>query len=151
MWHAAPGTKAPRQDVVPYREVALKDDEGRWVTDLVFNQDYMAWVTQGPIANRTKEILGESDRGVIMLRKQLRREINVMEDGGEPMNVFRDANRAACVAAPLEQVKFGQRRPKKYIPGESGFSKDSDKINEVINTWNDLPELANAPGSGEGE
>ena len=37
-----------------------------------------------------------------------------------------------CVVAPREHVKFGMRRPKKYIPGESGFSKDSDKINEVI-------------------
>jgi len=151
IWHAAPGTTAPKQDVVPFREVALKDEDGRWITDLVFNQDYMAWMTQGPIANRTKEVLGESDRGVIMFRKQLRRELNVIADGGEPMNVFRDAERAACIIAPLEHVKFGMRRPKKYIPGESGFSADSDKINEVIGTWNDLPEMANAPGSGEGE
>ena len=151
IWHGAPGVDVPKQDVVPYREVALKDDEGRWIVDLVFNQDYMAWVTQGSIANRTKEVLGESDRGVIMFRKQLRREMNVIADGGEPMNVFRDAAKAARVMAPLEQVKFGMRRPRKYIPGESGYSKDADKINQVIQTWHDLPEMARAPGSGEGE
>jgi 5,5'-dehydrodivanillate O-demethylase len=151
VWHGAPGTTVPKQDVVPYREVALKDDEGRWIVDLVFNQDYMAWVTQGPIADRSKEVLGASDRGVIMFRKQLRRELNVLEDGGEPMNVFRDEAKAACIVTPLEQVKFGMRRPRKYIPGESGFSKDADKINEVIQTWHDLPEMASAPGAGEGE
>jgi len=150
-WRSAPGTTAPTQDAVPYREVALKDDDGRWVTDLVFNQDYMAWVTQGAIAQRQHEKLGASDRGVIMLRKQLRREIDVMEDGGEPMNVFRDAEKAACVPAPLEQVKFGMRRAKKYIPGESGYSADADKINIVLDTWNAEPELARAPGVGEGE
>ena len=150
-WRSAPGSPAPAQDVVPYREVALKDDEGRWVTDLVFNQDYMGWVTQGPIAQRQLEKLGESDRGLIMFRKQLRREIDVMEDGGEPMNVFRDEAVAACVSAPIEQVKFGMKRPKKYIPGESGFSADADKINVVLETWNDQPELANAPGAGEGD
>jgi 5,5'-dehydrodivanillate O-demethylase len=151
VWHGAPGTSVPKQDVVPYREVALKDDQGRWIVDLVFNQDYMAWVTQGPVADRTKEVLGASDRGVIMFRKQLRRELNVLEDGGEPMNVFRDEAKAACIATPLEQVKFGMRRPRKYIPGESGFSKDADKINEVIQTWHDIPEMASAPGAGEGE
>jgi len=150
-WRSAPGTAAPTQDAVPYREVVLKDDNGRWVTDLVFNQDYMAWVTQGVIAQRQHEKLGASDRGVIMLRKQLRREIDVMEDGGEPMNVFRDAEKAACVPAPLEQVKFGMRRAKKYIPGESGYSADADKINIVLDTWNAEPELARAPGVGEGE
>ena len=151
VWHAAPGTTAPKQDVVPYREVALKDEQGRWIVDLVFNQDYMGWVTQGPIAERNKEVLGESDRGIIMFRKQLRREINVLADGGEPMNVFRDAEKAECVFAPLEQVKFGMRRPKKYIPGESGHSKDAEKINAVLDTWSALPEMANAPGAGEGE
>jgi 5,5'-dehydrodivanillate O-demethylase len=151
VWHGAPGTSVPKQDVVPYREVALKDGQGRWIVDLVFNQDYMAWVTQGPVADRTKEVLGASDRGVIMFRKQLRRELNVLEDGGEPMNVFRDEAKAACIATPLEQVKFGMRRPRKYIPGESGFSKDADKINEVIQTWHDIPEMASAPGAGEGE
>ena len=53
--------------------------------------------------------------------------------------------------APLEQVKFGMKRPKKYIPGESGYSADADKINVVLDTWNAEPELANAPGVGEGQ
>jgi 5,5'-dehydrodivanillate O-demethylase len=150
-WRGAPGAPTPTQEIIPYREVQLKDDQGRWVVDLVFNQDYMAWATQGPIAARDKEKLGASDAGIIMFRKQLSRELEVVADGGEPMNVFRDANKAACIRAPLEQVKFGMRRAKKYIPGESGYSADADKINAVLKTWEALPELASAPGAGEGE
>jgi len=150
-WRGAPGAVTPTQDIVPYRETALKDEQGRWIVDLVFNQDFMAWATQGPIAKRNLEKLGQSDMGIIMFRKQLRRELNIVADGGEPMNVFRDANKASCLVAPLEQVKFGMRRPKKYIPGESGHSTDADKINEVIDSWANVEELAGAPGAGEGE
>ena len=35
------------------------------------NQDFVAWVGQGAIADRTGEHLGESDRGVIMMRKMM--------------------------------------------------------------------------------
>jgi 5,5'-dehydrodivanillate O-demethylase len=150
-WRGAPGAVTPTQDIVPYRETQLVDDQGRWIVDLVFNQDFMAWGTQGPIAQRQLEKLGESDVGLIMFRKQLRRELDVLADGGEPMNVFRDAEKASCLVAPLEQVKFGMRRPKKYIPGESGHSTDADKINEVIDSWANVEELASAPGAGEGE
>ena len=51
----------------PIRDVAT----GRWITSHVVNQDIVAWVGQGAIADRTKENLGASDRGVSMLRKQL--------------------------------------------------------------------------------
>ena len=46
------------------------------------NQDYIAWVGQGAIADRTLEHLGESDRGVIMMRKRLLEEIG--GGGGRP-------------------------------------------------------------------
>jgi 5,5'-dehydrodivanillate O-demethylase len=134
-WRPAPGAVAPMQEVVPYREVALKDDDGRWVVNLVFNQDYMGWVTQGPIARRDLEKLGESDKGLIMLRKMLREQIGVMEDGGDPMNVFRNEPDETGIHAPMEQVKFGMKRMLKYLPGESGYSEDAEMINEVLQTW----------------
>ena len=33
-------------------------------------QDIMAWMAQGPVADRSKEKLGESDRGVILFRER---------------------------------------------------------------------------------
>jgi LigXa C-terminal domain like len=53
-------------------------------------QDFMAWETQGPILDRTRERLAASDRGVVMYREMLKREIKKVEQNLEPMNVFRD-------------------------------------------------------------
>ena len=41
----------------------------RFRMDDVDGQDFMAWETQGPIADRTREHLTSSDHGVIMLRR----------------------------------------------------------------------------------
>ncbi len=55
-------------------------------------EDHMAWETQGPVADRTNERLATSDRGIVMLRQMLRREIDKVQEGGEPMNVFPNSN-----------------------------------------------------------
>jgi 5,5'-dehydrodivanillate O-demethylase len=66
------------------------DERGRHITDFVLGQDMMAWVTQGRIAKRELEKLGESDTGIILYRRLLQEQLAVVEKGGEPMNVFRD-------------------------------------------------------------
>jgi 5,5'-dehydrodivanillate O-demethylase len=53
-------------------------------------QDHMAWETQGPIADRNVERLATSDRGIVMLRQMLKREIEKVQMGLDPMNVYRD-------------------------------------------------------------
>lgn len=63
-------------------------------------QDNMVWVAQGPIVDRTKERLAESDKGILMYRDLLRQQIQIVEDGGEPMNVFRDPSQNTCVVVP---------------------------------------------------
>ncbi len=131
---AAPGAVAPAQDVVPYRYVPLKDDEGRFILDWTFNQDYMVWSTQGPIAAREREVLGESDKGIILFRKQLRRNIEVMEDGGDPMNVFRGSP-GKLLHSPVEKVKFGLRAATRYVPPEAGHSDAVPDIEKVMATW----------------
>ena len=66
-------------------------------------QDIFAWVTQGAIADRTKERLGRSDEGIILYRKMLRDNLRQMQLGQEPMNVFRDAAAAACIEIITER------------------------------------------------
>jgi 5,5'-dehydrodivanillate O-demethylase len=53
------------------------------------------WHSQGEIADRTREHLGRGDAGVILYRKLLEEQIKIVEEGGEPINTFRDpeANR----------------------------------------------------------
>jgi 5,5'-dehydrodivanillate O-demethylase len=65
--------------------------------DLVQAQDHMAWETQGPIADRTRERLTSSDRGVIMLRQVMMREIKKLQEGQDPMGVVRDPRQNATM------------------------------------------------------
>ena len=61
------------QGTVPTWVSPIKDANGRWITSHVINQDIIAWVGQGRIADRTKENLGASDLGIVMIRKRLLR------------------------------------------------------------------------------
>jgi len=62
----------------------------RFTMDEVDAQDFMAWETQGPIADRTRERLAASDRGVLMYRDMVIREIDKVRQNLDPMNVIRD-------------------------------------------------------------
>ena len=63
IFRAANGAAVPQQNPVPYYYNPLVGEDGRFITDVTFNQDYMAWVSQGPVARRDLEKLGESDKG----------------------------------------------------------------------------------------
>ena len=90
------------QDRIPYWYGPIKDPEtGRWISSHVMNQDFVAWVGQGAIADRTQEHLGESDRGVVMMRRKLLEQAEVVARGGEPMAVIRDAALNRCVPLPI--------------------------------------------------
>ncbi|HZT07563.1 MAG TPA: Rieske 2Fe-2S domain-containing protein [Chloroflexota bacterium] len=62
----------------------------RYRMDRVDAQDYMAWETQGPIFDRTTERLATSDRGIVMLRKLMRENIERVQAGLDPLGVIRD-------------------------------------------------------------
>lgn len=54
-------------------------------------QDMVGWYSQGSVVDRSDERLGESDKGVILLRRMLKEQMNIVAKGGEPtINVFRD-------------------------------------------------------------
>nr|NIO07449.1 hypothetical protein [Deltaproteobacteria bacterium] len=57
-------------------------------------QDVVMWETQGAIADRTQERLGTSDRGIVMLREVMEREMAKVARGEDPMGVIRDPNQA---------------------------------------------------------
>lgn len=84
-----PGVEAPKQDVVPWYEAPLFDEKGQPILDYVMAQDVLVWRAQGPIVDRTQEILGRTDIPIVLLRRQLDEEITRVEQGLDPMNVFR--------------------------------------------------------------
>jgi 5,5'-dehydrodivanillate O-demethylase len=53
-------------------------------------QDLMAWETQGSVFDRTQELIGRGDRGIVMYRSLLKRQIEVVQAGREPAGVIRD-------------------------------------------------------------
>ncbi len=66
--------------------------EATYRMDKLRFQDLMALETQGPILDRTTERLGTSDRGVMLLRSMLLREMEIVERGDDPLGVIRDPN-----------------------------------------------------------
>src|SRR5207248_5548039 len=67
--------------------------DGEYDLTNFINQDHMAWETQGPIYDRGNEHLGASDRGIAMYRQMLREQIEIVQQGGEPMGLVRDPAR----------------------------------------------------------
>ena len=75
----------------PYKEPADRlHPFTRFTLQQVIPQDHMAWETQGPIADRTVENLAYSDRGVVLLRRLMRENIEKVQQGLDPMGVVRD-------------------------------------------------------------
>jgi 5,5'-dehydrodivanillate O-demethylase oxygenase subunit len=86
----------------PVRESAT----GRWISSHIMNQDFVAWVGQGTNADRTKEHLGASDRGIIMLRKRFLSDFDAVAKGEDPKAVIRDPEANRCVALPVAERKL---------------------------------------------
>ena len=93
-----------KQDKVPYFKIPVPiepDGTIRWGDlDAHATQDMAAWIAQGPIAQRHKELLGESDKGVRLLRQMFKEQIQVVAEGRDPMNVFRDPDKASNLPIP---------------------------------------------------
>jgi 5,5'-dehydrodivanillate O-demethylase len=84
------GSNVAQPDQAAIVEIGTTDENGEFHMDNFTSQDHMAWETQGPIADRAKEHLGEGDRGIIMFRKLLREQIQAVQAGQDPVGVNRD-------------------------------------------------------------
>jgi 5,5'-dehydrodivanillate O-demethylase len=65
-------------------------DTARWITSHVMNQDFVTWVGQGRIADRSREYLGPSDQGIIMIRRRFQRDLEAIERGEDPKAIVRN-------------------------------------------------------------
>jgi 5,5'-dehydrodivanillate O-demethylase len=112
LWYAcylpADGAPAPCQSSVPVYEVPFRDERGRFLVDFVDGGDIMAWVTQGPIADRTRETLVDTDQGVVLLRRLLFEQVARVRAGEDPLGVLRDPAENMLVELPQEREKYGR-------------------------------------------
>jgi 5,5'-dehydrodivanillate O-demethylase len=102
-----PDDPVQKAEDIPLYKVPLPgvDREGLPIWDIVDNnsgQDNYAWASQGPVTPRWTEHLGESDKGIILYRRLLSRMMRVVEDGGDPMNTFRDPANNVSIHVPHE-------------------------------------------------
>ncbi len=88
------------------------------VLDNNSGQDIVAWITQGAIADRERESLGRSDKGIILYRQMLEEAMDTVADGGEPMNVFRDPEKNTYHHLPTEgEARFVTKGPNRQRGG----------------------------------
>jgi 5,5'-dehydrodivanillate O-demethylase oxygenase subunit len=82
--------------------------------DKIPNQDFIAWVSQGPISDRTTEHLTAGDTGVILYHKLLIENATKVENGEDPLGTIRDpAENEPWIEIPREKhvlVAFNIKR-----------------------------------------
>jgi 5,5'-dehydrodivanillate O-demethylase len=88
------------QDKIPTWVSPIKDESGRLIVSHVINQDIVAWIGQGRIADRTRENLRSSDVGITMMRQRLFQEIEAVAAGRDPKGVIRGANAEPHIELP---------------------------------------------------
>jgi 5,5'-dehydrodivanillate O-demethylase len=122
------GQPVTQEDQPPVQyEPSWRGEDGDYHLQTFSSQDGMAWETQGGLFDRSKERLGYSDRGIVMLREMLLSQIDVVEQGGDPMALIRDPEENECInlegwASPRQAghgvrsvVKGVQHKPKEEV------------------------------------
>ena len=121
IYQPGPDVRVPEQDPVPVFDVPNSD-----LPEWTLPQDIAVWTAQGPIMNRNNEKLAETDKGLIMMRKLLDDQIKIVEDGGEPMNVFREPHDSI----DLEIEDYGDMGT--YEPGDALYGNTGDLSGDVV-------------------
>lgn len=112
---SATETSSPHQEY-PYEYLPLKAPDGTYHTDIIHAQDSLAWETQGQITDRSREHLGASDRGVVMFRKLLREQIEIVRNGGDPLGTIRDHQKNQMIDFGVINERIGVYRAKPVQP-----------------------------------
>ncbi len=113
--------EVPEQEVVPYCEIEMVDKDGKFnALSSVTGQDVMAWVSQGAIMDRTKELLGSTDRGIVLYRQLLMKQVEAVQNGEDPINTFRDPVENQIIPLPTARDRgnaWGNATDGSYVRG----------------------------------
>lgn len=117
--HPAEDGAEQKADEIPLYEMPspVLDEHGQPQLDLLNSevdpQDNAIFVSQQTVYDRTRELLGESDRGIVMYRHLLEHQIKLVQEGKDPMNVFRDPAANVRLDLPTESRE-------KFLTGRLG-------------------------------
>jgi 5,5'-dehydrodivanillate O-demethylase len=110
--HPVPGDRPIVQERIPHWRAPTEDpDTGRWFTFGRVNQDFTIAASQGRILDRTQEHLGQSDRGIVMVRERFFADLHAVAQGGDPKNIIRDAARNVRLRLPITHQRFREGVP----------------------------------------
>ena len=127
-----PGIPTPPQERVPYFDVPYKNDDGRFITDFIDGQDMFAWVSQGPVAERHLEKLGELDVGITLYRRLLKEQMDRVRRGQDPMEVYRDPAENELIELFHETMREpGAYRKYKFTGGHMKYSASLGEVQEL--------------------
>lgn len=139
LWYACYRPANPDRQVgqteIPLYDVPWQTPQGEHIVDFVDGQDIMACVTQGPIADRTREILGRSDEGIALLRRVLFDQMEKVARGEDPLGVIRDAALNQRIDLPQEANKYGRGRAflaESLALGHARYSPLREQILDVL-------------------
>ena len=99
--------KSPADGDTPWEYFPIRDENGEYRLTEVLVQDAMAWETQGAPTDRTQEHLGVGDEGIILLRKVLREQIEIVRNGGDPLGIVRDAKKNRLIEFEVINERIG--------------------------------------------
>jgi 5,5'-dehydrodivanillate O-demethylase len=117
---------------VPWFSVPIprltEQGEPTWsVLDNNSGQDLTMWYTQGPIVDRSQEHLGTGDRNILRMRQLIEEQIRAVEDGRDPLNVFRDPEANHCM-----RPSWGFRRSNRTPDGRLDRTTAARKYSPLL-------------------
>jgi 5,5'-dehydrodivanillate O-demethylase oxygenase subunit len=103
LYARVPDERQPyKQHEIPTWRSPIADSQtGEWISTHVINQDMMTWAGQGRIADRTRELLGRSDQGIVLMRRRFLSELEAVGGGAEPKGLVREAGRNNRLVLPM--------------------------------------------------
>jgi 5,5'-dehydrodivanillate O-demethylase len=91
----------------PWEYFPIRNESGAYRLEHVLVQDAMVWETQGGLTDRTQEHLGVGDEGIILLRKILREQIDIVQRGGDPLGTIRDREENGLIEFDVINERVG--------------------------------------------
>jgi 5,5'-dehydrodivanillate O-demethylase len=100
-------TRVPKEKE-PYVQASIPtwygpvfDDHGVAINTHVMNQDFLAWIGQGVVADRTEERLSASDKGIVLMRQRFFDELDLLEKNGQLKGVINDPEENRAIRLPM--------------------------------------------------
>lgn len=84
----------------------------------LISQDAAAWLSLGPLVDRTRERLSQTDAGVIMFRKKLLEQAAIVANGGDPLGTIRSPEKNRRITLPGARKNYGLQG--EGLPGMAG-------------------------------